>query len=142
MAPLAVHPAHAKQEALNAMGKAVDGVAQAVALRDLFDGGPGDGYLEFLTAADAVIAVLTFDTISFTESGGVLTMAGAPKATAGAVAAGTITKFRIYDSIATQYIEGTVGLTSSGDDIELSSVVAALSETFNITSFTITDPAT
>lgn len=113
--------------------------AQAVALRDLIDAAVGDGYLELLTSANVLLATLTFDAASFTESAGVLTMAGAPKSTAAAVATGTATKFRIYDADAVQLIEGTVG--TSGSDLNITDTSIVTSEVISVTSFTITDPA-
>ena len=62
------------------------------------DAGAGPGTLEICTAAFAsVLAVIPLSDPSFTEAGGVITMAGVPKSDAAADATGTAAVARIKD---------------------------------------------
>jgi hypothetical protein len=118
-----------------------DAIADAVDAT--INAGGGAGYLEFQTAADAEVATITFDATAFgASSGGVITMAGAPKSDTSATgSASPMTKFKIYDNGApgTLLITGTVGTT--GSDINFpAGVTVGAGETVTLTSFTITCP--
>lgn len=57
---------------------------------------------------------------------------------------GTAAHFRLYNSQATKdgstcFMQGTVGLTGSGEDLELDAVVITAGQTVTITGFTLTD---
>ena len=85
------------------------------------DAGAGPGTLEICTAAfAAVLAVIPLSDPSFTEAGGVITMAGVPKSDAAADATGTAAVARIKDSNAVVVVNNlTVGVGSG--DIQLNS---------------------
>lgn len=56
------------------------------------------------------------------------------------LAAGTAGHFRLYDSTGTTcHAQGTVTATGGGGDMTLDNAVIAVSQTVNITSFTLTD---
>lgn len=71
-------------------------------------------------------------------SAGVATMTGAPRTSAGAVAAGTVAMALFMTSGGAEVFRATVGTT--GAEINLSSVVYALNETITLNSFTYTHP--
>ena len=117
-----------------------DAIADAVDAT--INGGGGAGYLEFQTSADAAVATITFDATAFgASSTGVITMAGAPKSDTDA-AGGTMAKFRIYDNGApgTELIAGTVS-TADADINFAGGVTVTAGDTVQLTSFTITCPA-
>ena len=96
--------------------------------------------IEIATAAFAsVLATITLADPSFTESGGVITMAGAPKSgVAGAT--GTAAVARIKEGGGTVIVNNlTVG--TSGSDINLNSTSITSGQTVTITSGTITHAA-
>ena len=101
----------------------------------------GAGYLEFQTSADAEVATVTLETTAFgAASTGVITMASAPKSDTSATG-GTMAKFRIYDFADVELILGVVGTT--GEDINFAGgLVVGVGDTVELTSFTITCPAT
>src|SRR5262245_55583434 len=80
------------------------------------DDGAGPATIEIGTAGmAAVLAIITLAKPSFTESGGVITMAGAPKS-GTATGTGTAAAARIKDSSGNIEVSGlTVG--TSGSDI-------------------------
>jgi len=93
------------------------------------DAGSGPGTLEICTAAYAsVLATITLADPSFTESGGVITMAGLPRSDTSA------------DNTGTVVISGlTVGAGSG--DIQLNSVSITAGQNLSITAATITHSA-
>src|SRR5262245_29580972 len=93
--------------------------------------------LEIGTAAMAqVLVVITLGDPSFSESGGVITMAGVPKSGV-ASQSGTAAAARIKDGGGTSIITGlTVG--TSGSDINLNSTSITNGQTVTISSGTIT----
>jgi hypothetical protein len=105
------------------------------------DAGSGPGTLEICTAAYAsVLATITLADPSFTESGGVITMAGVPRSDTSADATGTAAVARIKDSTGTVVISGlTVGAGTG--DIQLNSVSIAAGQSVTITAGTITHSA-
>jgi hypothetical protein len=96
--------------------------------------------IEICTAAFAsVLVTITLADPSFTESGGVITMAGVPKSGV-ASAAGTAAVARIKDGGGTTKVNNlTVG--TSGSEINLDSITIAVAQTVTITSGTITHSA-
>ena len=102
------------------------------------DAGAGPGTLEICTAAFAsVLAVIPLSDPSFTEAGGVITMAGVPKSDAAADATGTAAAARIKDSNAVVVVNNlTVGVGTG--DIQLNSTAINAGQTVTITSGTIT----
>ena len=88
------------------------------------------------TSMALVLAAITLNDPSFTESGGVLTMAGVPKS-GTATAAGTAAAARIKDGGGNVIVSGlTVG--TSGTDIVLNSTTVAVGQQVTLTSATIT----
>jgi hypothetical protein len=105
------------------------------------DAGSGPGTLEICTASYAsVLATVTLADPSFTESGGVITMAGVPRSDTSADNTGTAAVARIKDSTGTVVISGlTVGAGTG--DIQLNSVSIASGQSVSITAGTITHSA-
>jgi hypothetical protein len=102
------------------------------------DTGAGTAVLDIgTTSMAAVLVSITLAKPSFTESGGVLTMAGAPKS-GTASASGTAAAARFRDAGGTnQTITGlTVG--TSGTDIVLNSTSITSGQTVTMNSMTIT----
>lgn len=117
----------------NAIADAVDAA---------INGGGGAGYLQFETSGDSEVATITFDATAFgSASNGTITMASAPKSDTSATG-GTMAQFSIYDNGApgTKLLEGTV--STSGADINFAGgVTVGAGDTVELTSFTITCPA-
>jgi hypothetical protein len=105
------------------------------------DAGAGPGTLEICTAAYAsVLATITLADPSFTESGGVITMATVPRTDTSADNTGTAAIARIKDSNANIIISGlTVGVGTG--DIQLNSTSIASGQSVSITAGTITHSA-
>lgn len=97
-------------------------------------------YIEICTSAfAAVLVTITLADPSFTESGGVLTMAGAPKSGV-ATGTGTAAVARVKDGGGTTRVNNlTVG--SGSGDINLDSVSITSGQTITLTSGTITHSA-
>jgi len=101
--------------------------------------GAGNGSLLFETAGDVEVATINFDAVAFgAAAAGVITMAGAPKSDTSATG-GTTVQFSIFDGDSVKQLEGTVA--TSGADINISSTVIGVGDTVELTSFTITMPA-
>jgi hypothetical protein len=105
------------------------------------DAGSGPGTLEICTASYAsVLATVTLADPSFTESGGVITMAGVPRSDTSADNTGTAAVARIKDSNGNVIVSGlTVGVGTG--DIQLNSVSIAAGQSLSITAGTITHSA-
>lgn len=101
----------------------------------------GPGTLEFETAGDVEVATIAFQNPAFGgSSAGVITMAGQPLTDASATGSGSdVTQFSIYDGAAQKQLEGSVA--TSGADINITSVTIAATESVELTTFTITVPA-
>lgn len=111
-----------------------------VAVISAIDSNASPATIEIGTAGMAVVlAAITLSKPSFTESGGVITMAGVPKSgVAGGT--GTAAAARIKDGGGTSIVTGlTVG--TSGSDINLNSVSITSGQTVTLTSGTITHAA-
>jgi hypothetical protein len=96
-------------------------------------------YIEIGTAAMAsVIVTITLADPSFTESGGVITMAGAPKSGVASLAGtNTAAAARIRTGGAADVVTGLT-VSTSGADINLNSVSITNGQTVTLTSGTIT----
>jgi len=93
-------------------------------------------FIEVMTGASAVLVSITLSDPSFTESGGVITMAGAPKSGV-ATGSGTAALARIKDGGGNIIVSGlTVG--TSGADINLNSTSITTGQTVTLSSATIT----
>jgi hypothetical protein len=101
------------------------------------DGNASPATIEIGTAGMAsVLAIITLSKPSFTESGGVITMAGVPKS-GTASASGTAASARIKDGGGTVIVSGlTVG--ASGADINLGSTAIATGQNVTLSSGSIT----
>jgi hypothetical protein len=96
------------------------------------------GFIEICTAAFAtVLCTVTLSKPSFTESGGVITMAGVPKSGVAA-ASGTAAVARIKDGGATNIPVTGLTVGTSGSDINLNSVAISSGQTVTLSSGTIT----
>jgi|SRR6516165_6339722 hypothetical protein len=114
-----------KDTRMNAVTTAIDANAAA-------------GFIEIGTAAMATVLVaITLSKPSFTESAGVLTMAGAPKS-GTASATGTAAAARIKDGGAVNVIISGLTVGTSGTDIVLNSTAISSGETVTLNSLTIT----
>lgn len=105
---------------------------------DLIDAGAGAGTLEIQTSGDVEVATLTFSDPAFGS-------AAAGTATANAITddtnatGGTAAKFEANDSDSNQVFLGAV--STSGSDINLSSVSIGSGDTVSITSLTYSAPS-
>ena len=99
------------------------------------------GTLEICSAAfAAVLATIPLQKPSFTESGGVITLAGVPLSDTSADATGTAAVARIKASNGDVVVNNlTVGVGSG--DIQLNSVAISAGQTVTLTSGTITHAA-
>jgi len=97
------------------------------------------GHLVF-TLADGSTEVATIDlaaTAFGAASSGTATMLGVPLSDSTATGnASPVTKFLMQDSDPAEVFRGSVGATSSGEDIELSSTTIGTGDTVTITAFT------
>ena len=91
------------------------------------------------TAFASVLVTITLADPSFTESGGVITMAGAPKSGVAANT-GTAAVARIKDG-GGNVIVNNLSVGTSGSDINLNSTSITSGQTVTITSGTITHSA-
>lgn len=96
--------------------------------------------LEFQTSGDVEVATITLGNPAFGNSStGTITMNGQPLSDTSATG-GTMAKFKILSGGTTEKIAGTVG--TSGADINFAGGVAVgAGDTVELTSFTITCPA-
>jgi hypothetical protein len=116
--------------------------AMATAIRDYIDAGTAPE-LVFETGADGIVATIVLNaTNAFSvPTAGVITMTGQPLSDTNAVG-GTTSQFSIYQNVAqgaAKCLEGTVA--TSAADINISSTVVGATDTVELTTFTITVPA-
>lgn len=77
---------------------------------------------------------------SANASGGTKSLSSTPLVTTG-LAAGTAVHFRIHDNAGTTcHMQGTVTATGGGGDMTIDNTSIAVSQTVNITGFTLTAP--
>lgn len=117
--------------------------ALANALNTLIDAGTAPE-LVFETTGDVEVATIVLDaTNAFgSASSGVITMTGQPRTDASATG-GTTGQFSIYQNVgqgASKVLEGSV--STSGADINISSTSVGATDSVELTTFTITMPAT
>lgn len=108
------------------------------AIVDLIDAGAGAGTLVFQTSGDVEVATLTFSDPAFGAASGGTATAGAISPDTSATG-GTVAQASAFDSNATKVIEFTV--STSGADINLSSLTIGAGDTVSMSSLTITMPA-
>ncbi len=93
--------------------------------------------------ADSGTKLAEFDLASSGDwnaaSGGQKTLASLPLNTTGA-ASGTAGYFRMYDSVGTCPLQGTVTATGGGGDMTVDNTSIASGQTVNLTGFTLTAP--
>ena len=100
---------------------------------DLIDAGAGAGTLEFLTSGDVEVATLTFSDPAFgAASSGTATASAITSDTSAT--GGTVAKFRTKDSNGNVVFLGAV--STSGSDINLSSLSVGVGDTVAISSLT------
>ena len=105
----------------------------ANAVVDLIDAGAGAGTLIFQTSASATVATLTFSDPAFGNAAAGTATANAITSDTNAVG-GTTDRAVARDSDANDVFYCSVG--TSGEDINLSSVAIAASDTVDVTSLT------
>jgi hypothetical protein len=111
--------------------------ARMAAVIAAVDAGAGPGTLEICSAGyAAVLATIALADPSFTESGGVITMAGVPRSDSSADATGTAALARIKDSNGNVVVSGLTVDVDTGD-IQLNYLSITAGETVTITAGTI-----
>jgi len=118
--------------------------AMATAIRDYIDAGTAPE-LVFETTGDVPVATIILNgTNAFSApSAGVITMTGQPLSDTNAVG-GVVAQFSIFQNVtqgAAKVLEGVVSIPAGGGDIELSSLTVGATDTVELTTFTITVPA-
>src|SRR3954454_2388052 len=102
------------------------------------DAGAGPGVLEICSAGfAAVLAAITLADPSFTEAGGVITMAGPPRTDTSADATGTAAVARIKDSNGT-VVANNLSVGVGAGEIQLNSTALSAGQSVSITAGTIT----
>jgi len=96
----------------------------------------GLGKLVFLTALDATLCSITLVNPAFGAASGATAALLSVPLQGTVTAGGTTTKFRLTDGAAVTVIEGTVG--TSGQDINLSSVVLAINDVIQVDAISYT----
>lgn len=107
------------------------------AVVDLIDTG-GAGTLEFETSGDVEVATITFGATAFGAASTGTATANATTADSSATG-GTVAQASAYGGNTTKYIEFSVA--TSGQDIDISSVTVAATDTVTLSSLTVTMPA-
>lgn len=108
------------------------------AVVDLIDAGSGAGALVFRTSGNSEVATLPFSDPAFGNAATGVATAGAITSDTNATG-GTTDRATLEDSDTNAYITASVG--TSGEDINLSSVVIGPGDTVAMTSLTVTMPA-
>lgn len=113
---------------------------QADAFTAAIDGGGGAGTIGIYTSGfSTLLATLTFSATAFGAAASGVCTAASITGDASADATGTAAVARVAQSDATQCFDMSVG--TSGEDINLSTVAITSGDTVDISSFTITQPA-
>ncbi len=101
--------------------------------------GASTSNMKLETVGDVEVATLDFQNPAFGNSAtGVITLNGVPISDTNATG-GLVDQFSIYDRDGTKQMEG--GVAVSGEDLDLSSLTVGATDTVELTSFTITVPA-
>lgn len=121
------------------------------AIAALIDGGSGAGKIEFRSGeppasiADAdsgsLLATLALSDPAFSAASGGSATAGGIASDLSVDTSGTVGYFRVKDSAGTAVLQGTVGLTSSGADIEFDVVAWVEGGVVAVTALTMPMPA-
>jgi len=115
-------------------------------ITSLIDAGAGAGLLEIYDGAQpakggaitTLLAQLVFSATSFAAAASGVSTANAITDDSSANATGTATWFRVTDSTGAFVMDGTIGLTGSGKDLELSNTSVVATVPVAVTSFVIT----
>ena len=102
------------------------------------DADAGAGNLEFRTSVDAEVATLPLADPAGTVGGAILTFDTTPDLEDADATGGTIDRFSLEDNTGDEIFYGSVG--TSGEDINLSSLVVAAGDTVKVSSLTYTAP--
>ena len=106
---------------------------------DSINTGAGTANLKFETSGDVEVATIDFQNPAFgAAAAGVITLAGTPLQDTNATG-GATSQFSIYDRDGTKQLEGTVA--TSGADINITSTTIGAGDTVELTSFSLTVPA-
>lgn len=108
------------------------------AIVDLVDAGAGAGTLQFETSGDVEVATLTFSDPAFGNAATGVATASSITSDTNATG-GTIAQASFYDSDSTKVLEATC--STSGADINLSSLSVTAGDTVSVSSLTVTVPA-
>lgn len=108
------------------------------AIVDLIDAGAGAGTLEFETSGDVEVATLTFSDPAFGNAATGVATASSITDDSSATG-GTVAQASFYDSDDNKVLEATV--STSGADINLSSLTVGSGDTVSVSSLTVTVPA-
>jgi len=108
------------------------------AIVDLIDAGAGAGTLVFETSGDVEVATLTFSDPAFGNAATGVATASAITSDTNATG-GTVAQASFYDSNSNKVLECTV--STSGADINLSSLSVGAGDTVSVSSLTVTVPA-
>jgi len=108
------------------------------AIVDLIDAGAGAGTLVFETSGDVEVATLTFSDPAFGNAATGTATASAITSDTSATG-GTVAQASFYDSDSNKVLECTV--STSGADINLSSLSVGAGDTVSVSSLTVTVPA-
>lgn len=129
-------------------------IIAANAVVDAVDNGALAGTIQIRTGAPpatvdlvdtgTLLGTLTFSDPAFgaavDANPGAIATANAITDDTSADATGTAGYFRVFDSDAVGIFQGTIGVTGSGDPLELNSVAITIGSAISITSFTVTMP--
>jgi len=106
---------------------------------DTINTGAGTATIEFQTSGDVEVATINLQNPAFgASSTGTITLQGTPLQDTNATG-GTTAQFELNDRDNTKQLEGTVA--TSGADINISSTAIGAGDTVELTSFTLTVPA-
>ena len=101
--------------------------------------GAGTAALQFETSGDVEVATINLQNPAFgAAAAGVITLQGVPLSDSSATG-GTVAQASIYDRDATKQLEMTVG--TGGQEIVISSTSVGATDQVDLTSLTITVPA-
>lgn len=101
--------------------------------------GAGTATLQFETSGDVEVATINLQNPAFgAAAAGVITLQGVPLSDSSATG-GTVAQASIYDRDSTKQLEMTVG--TSGTEIIISSTAVGATDQVDLTSLTITVPA-
>lgn len=116
--------------------------AGADLINSYVNAGASFGKLQLAATADTTFATLLAEVIlqdpAFTNTTGVLSLAGAPKTDSSANNTGTAGIFRIVDSNNLEVWRGTCTLSGGGGDLILNTLSVTAGQTFTITSASLT----